>query len=126
MEREDLVSPRMTGMWIAVTAVWLSMLNADYGLGLDLIQVLGGGVLFAAAVQLWDLRTGSPVMDERKKRLLTESMAWAFVVTSIGVLVASRMANEPLDAMRDVLELGFWTWLVSFSGKSLWQRYGKG
>lgn len=114
----------MTAMWFTVTAIWLSMMNGDYSLGLELVHLFGGGLLVAVLVNLWSIRREQPVMDERKQRLVTNAMAWAFVVTAVGLLVASRMANQPIDAMKDLLEFGFWTWLIVLSGTMLWQKYG--
>lgn len=124
MNREDFLPARMSAMWFTVTAVWLSMINGDYSMGLELIHLFGGGLAVAVFVNLWSIRREQPVMDERKQRLVTNAMAWAFVVTAVGLLVASRIANEPVDAMRDVLEFGFWTWLIVMAGTGLWQKYG--
>ncbi|QKQ98535.1 hypothetical protein GKQ38_03340 [Candidatus Nanohaloarchaea archaeon] len=115
----------MTAMWFTVTAVWLSIMNGEHSLGLELVHLFGGSLLVAVLVNIWNIRREQPVMDERKQRLVTNAMAWAFVVIAVGLLVASKMANQPFDAMTDLLEFGFWTWLIVISGTMLWQKYGR-
>lgn len=123
---KGLLPARMSAMWFTVTAVWLSIINGEYSPGLELAHLFGGGLLVAVLINVWNIRREQPLMDERKQRLVTNAMAWSFVVTAVGLLVASRMANEPFNAMKDVLEFGFWILLLVMSGTVLWQKYGGG
>jgi hypothetical protein len=54
-------------------------------------------------------------------------MAWGFIVVSL-LLVTMGTTGVEIDTelVRSTAEMGLWTFLIYFSMKSLWQKYGGG
>jgi hypothetical protein len=123
--REKLLPPLMNALWFTYVALFLFTLLPNFGPELNLLQIAGVSLAWIAAVNLWAVYSQKPVMDERKQDLAAEAMAWSFVSVSI-LLVAAGTTGVEIDGglIRSTAEMGLWTWLMVFSLKNLYQRYG--
>lgn len=115
----------MNALWFTYVALFLSALLPNFGPEPDLFQIFSGSAGFVVLVNLWAVYREKPIIDERKEKLVTEAMAWAFVTVSL-LLVAAGTTSVELtrELILDTAEMGLWTWLMVFSFKNLYQRYG--
>ena len=127
MDKEKLLPARMNAFWFTYVAIFLFALMPNFGLNLGLLQILLVSGIWIVFVNTWALYNEKPIMDERKQNLVTEGMAWAFVVVSL-LLIPMVTTGVEIDAglVRDTASMGLWTFLIYFSVKSLWQKYGGG
>lgn len=125
MNLEKLLPARMNALWFTYVAIFLFALLPNFGPELSLFQIFGVSAAWLVIVNLWSMYNRKPVMDERKQRVATEGMAWAFVAVSL-LLVPMGTTGVEIDAelVRSNAEMGLWTFLVYFSLKGLWQKYG--
>lgn len=125
--KEKLLPVRMNALWFTYVALFLFALLPNFGPELDFLQIFSASTVFVLLVNLWSLYTERPVIDERKQEVMTEAMAWAFVVVSLLLIPAGTTGVElNSDLIRDTAEMGLWTWVIVFSVKNLWQEYGGG
>ena len=76
-------------------------------------------------LNFWSLYRDDKLFDERKKKVVTNGMAWAFVVLSVALIHAGTTETELTKEMiRDTASLGLWTWLIYFSVSNLYHKYG--
>ncbi|MFB6209822.1 MAG: hypothetical protein ABEJ56_06845 [Candidatus Nanohaloarchaea archaeon] len=127
-ERIDLLDFKMTAMWLTVVGVSLSILNSDSSLGLSLLHIAGISISVTIGVNLWNYyKNGKSIIDERKQKILTDAMAWGFMAALIASVLASELISspKPVDFM-NIARFGFWTWIATFSIKSLSHKWGGG
>ena len=124
MSRENILPLRMNALWFTYIALFLFALLPNWGIELGTWEIFGYSTLATVIVNLWAIYRDKPIMDERKQRLVTEGMAWAFVVVSLALIPAGTTGVElDTDLIRDTASLGLWTWLMVFSVKNLYQKY---
>lgn len=125
MNREDLLPARMNAFWFTYVAIFLFALLPNFGVELGFFQIIAGSGIWLVLVNLWSIYNERPIMDERKQRLVTDGMAWAFVVVSL-LLIPMGTTGVEIDAdlVRNTASMGLWTWLIYFSVKNLMQKYG--
>ncbi len=125
MKKEKLLSPRMNALWFSYVAIFMFSLAPGFGFKPNLIQILSVSTGWIVFVNGWALYNDRPIMDERKQGLATEAMAWAFVTMALMTVISGSTGIEvDVGLLRDTAEMGLWTWLIVFSTKNLWQRYG--
>lgn len=127
MNKKDLLPARMNALWFTYVALFLSALLPNFGPELSLLQIFSSSAVFLVLVNLWSVYREEPIIDERKEELVTEAMAWGFVTVSL-LLIAAGTTDVELtrQLILDTAEMGLWTWLMVFSFKKLYQRYGGG
>lgn len=127
MKRDDLLPARMNALWFTYMAIFLFALLPNFGPELNMVQIFGISAAWLAVVNLWSVYSEKPVIDERKQRLATNGMAWAFVTVSL-ILISSGTAGVEIDGelLRNTAEMGLWTWITYFSLRNLWQLYRGG
>lgn len=125
MNMEKLLPVRMNAFWFTYIAVFSFALLPNFGPELGFLQIAGVSFSGVLIVNLWALYNEKPIMDERKQGLVTEGMAWAFVVTSLLIISLAEIGTEVnADLLQDIAEMGLWTWLIVFSMKNLYHKYG--
>lgn len=123
----DFLPARMNAFWFTYVAIFLFALLPNFGLKLDFFQIITGSGTWVIFVNLWSIYNKKPIMDERKQRLVTSGMAWAFVVVSILLIpMATTGVEVNAEIVRGTAEMGLWTWLIYFSVKNLMHKYGGG
>jgi uncharacterized membrane protein YhaH (DUF805 family) len=122
---EKMLPLRMNALWFTYIAVFSFALLPNFNIELNLLQITGASISGVFLVNLGAFYNEKPIMDERKQDLATEAMAWGFVTTSL-ILITSGLTDIQVTQhlMRDTAEMGLWTWLIAFSVKNLYQRYG--
>lgn len=125
--REKMLPARMNALWFTYLAIFLFALLPQFGPELNILQIFSVSAGYVVLVNLWAMYNERPVMDERKQEVATEGMAWAFVAVSL-LLIPMASTGVEIDAelVRDTAEMGLWTFLIYFSLKTLWQKYGGG
>ena len=125
--QEKTLPTRMDALFFTYTAVFLFAFLPTFGVELGFSQVFAGSIVFTIVVNLWALFNERPIMDERKRRITTNGMAWAFVTVSLALVAAGTTGIEiSLDFIRDVSELGLWTFIMYLSLSLLYQQFGGG
>ena len=125
MKSGKVLPLRMSMLWFTYVAIFLFALMPNFGVELSLVQIIAGSTVWTVLVNFWAFYKDKPVMDERKQELATEAMAWGFIVVSL-LLIPAGTTGVELDAelIRNTAEMGLWTWLIVFSVKNLYQKYG--
>ncbi|WEL23143.1 hypothetical protein [Candidatus Nanohalovita haloferacivicina] len=117
----------MNALFFTYTAVFLFAFLPNFGLVLNFSQISAGSAVFTVIVNLWALYNEKPIMDERKREITTNGMAWAFVTVSLALIAAGTTSIEiNLDFIRDVSELGLWTFIMYLSLSTLYHQFGGG
>ena len=123
--REKLVSARMNALWFIYIALFCFSFLPEWEIYLSFLQIIGISTGLTVLLNLWNLYRDDKLFDERKKRVVTNGMAWAFVVLSIALIPAGTTEKELTKEMiRETSSLGLWTWLIYFSMSNLYHRYG--
>lgn len=125
MNREDLLSAHITGLWFVMAALLIALLFGDYGTELNILYITVGGVFVAVIANLWNIYTvkNGKMMDERKQKLVTEAMAWGFITTVTAVILAAKTLENPTPKIfQDIVLIGVCTWLIAFIGKNIRQN----
>lgn len=115
----------MNALWFTYVSIFLFAMLPDFGVDLSFLQVVLGGVIWVVLVNLWALYNDKPIMDERKQLIVTQGMAWAFVTVSLALVSAGTTGiGISTDFIRDVSELGLWTFIMYLSLNILYHRFG--
>ena len=124
---EKTLPARMSALFFTYTAIFLFAFLPNLGPELGPYQIFAGSIGFTLLVNLWGLYNDKPIMDERKQILVTNGMAWAFVTTSLALVAAGTTDIEiNLGFIRNVSELGLWTFIMYLSPNILHQQLGGG
>ena len=127
MNNDNFLTPRMNALWFTYVAIFLFALMPNFGIYLELWQILGFSAAWMILVNLWNISSSKTVMDERKQQIATNGMAWAFVTTSLALVAAGTTNIETnLEFLRDVSEFGLWTFIMYLSLNILYQEFGGG
>jgi DMSO/TMAO reductase YedYZ heme-binding membrane subunit len=123
--KEKLVSARMNALWFTYIALFLFSLMPNWDVYLNLVEIIGISAGFTALLNLWYMYLDTELFDERKKEVVTNGMAWAFVVLSIALITTVSVESDLTKEMiRETASLGLWTWLTYFSVSNLYHKYG--
>jgi DMSO/TMAO reductase YedYZ heme-binding membrane subunit len=123
--KEKIVSARMNALWFTYIALFLFSLLPNWEIYLNLVEIIGISTGFTALLNLWYIYSDTELFDERKKEVVTNGMAWAFVVVSIALITTvSTEADLTKEMIRETASLGLWTWLTYFSISNLYHKYG--
>ena len=123
--KEKIVSARMNALWFTYTALLLFSLMPNWDVYLNLVEIIGISAGFTALLNLWYIYLDTELFDERKKEVVTNGMAWAFVVLSIALITTVSIESDLTKEMiRETASLGLWTWLIYFSVSNLYHKYG--
>jgi DMSO/TMAO reductase YedYZ heme-binding membrane subunit len=123
--KEKLVSARMNALWFTYIALFLFSLLPNWDVYLNLVEIIGISAGFTALLNLWYIYLDTELFDERKKEVVTNGMAWAFVVVSIALITTvSTETDLTKEMIRETASLGLWTWLTYFSVSNLYHKYG--
>ena len=123
--KEKFVSARMNALWFTYIALFLFSLMPNWDVYLDLVEIIGISTGFTALLNLWYMYLDTELFDEREKEVITNGMAWAFVVVSIALIATVSTETELTKEMiRETASLGLWTWLIYFSVSNLYHKYG--
>lgn len=123
--KENLLPLRMNALWFTYVAIFLYALLPNFGPVLSFLEIAGVSLTWVFLVNAWSIYNDKPIMDERKQKIATNAMAWAFVVVSLLLISAGSIGvdiNEEL--IREITEMGLWAWLIVFSVRNLYQMYG--
>jgi DMSO/TMAO reductase YedYZ heme-binding membrane subunit len=123
--KEKIVSARMNALWFTYIALFLFSLLPNWDVYLNLLEIIGISAGFTAFLNLWYIYSDTELFDERKKEVVTNGMAWAFVVLSIALITTVSTETDLTKKMiRETASLGLWTWLIHFSVSNLYHKYG--
>ncbi len=123
--REKLVSARMNALWFTYIALFLFSLVPNWEIYLSFVKIIGISTGLTVVLNLWNFYRDENLFDERKKKVVTNGMAWAFVVLSIALIVTvSTESDLTKEMIRETASLGLWTWLMYFSVSNLYHKYG--
>jgi DMSO/TMAO reductase YedYZ heme-binding membrane subunit len=123
--KEKIVSARMNALWFTYIALFLFSLMPNWDIYLNLVEIIGISAGFTALLNLWYLYLDTELFDEKKKEVVTNGMAWAFVVLSIALITTvSTESDLTKEMIRETASLGLWTWLIYFSVSNLYHKYG--
>jgi len=123
--KEKLVSARINALWFTYIALFLFSLMPNWDVYLNLVEIIGISAGFTALLNLWYMYLDTELFDERKKEVVTNGMAWAFVVLSIALITTVSIESDLTKEMiRETASLGLWTWLTYFSVSNLYYKYG--
>ena len=123
--KEKLVSARINALWFTYIALFLFSLMPNWDVYLNLVEIIGISAGFTALLNLWYMYLDTELFDERKKEVVTNGMAWAFVVLSIALITTVSIESDLTKEMiRETASLGLWTWLTYFSVSNLYHKYG--
>lgn len=126
MNLEKLLPLRMNAFWFTYISIFSFALLPNFGIELTLLQITLVSTLGVLAVNLWGLYNEKPIIDERKQEIVTEAMSWAFIAVSLLLITSGTTGIQVTqDLLRDTAEMGLWTWIIVFSVKNLYQRYGE-
>jgi hypothetical protein len=123
--REKLVSVRMNALWFTYIALFLFSLMPNWNVYLNFVEIIGISTGLTVLLNLWNIYSDENLFDERKKKVVTNGMAWAFVVVSL-LMIPMGTTGVEIDAnlVREIALMGLWTWLVYFSVSNLYHKYG--
>jgi hypothetical protein len=125
MNKDNLLPARMNALFFTYVTIFLFAFVPTFGPELGFYQVFAGSAVFTVLVNLWALYNDKPIIDERKQILVTNGMAWAFVTVSLALVAAGTTGIEiSLEFLRDVSELGLWTFITYLSLNMLYQGFG--
>ena len=123
--KEKLVSSRMNALWFTYIALFLFSLMPNWDVYLNLVDIIGISAGFTELLNLFYIYLDTELFDERKKKVVTNGMAWAFVVLSIALITTVSVESDLTKEMiRETASLGLWTWLIYFSVSNLYHKYG--
>jgi hypothetical protein len=123
--RENFVSARMNALWFTYIALFLFSLLPNWDVYLGFLQIIGISTGLTVLLNFWNFYRDDNLFDERKKEVVTNGMAWAFVVVSLLMIPMGTTGVEvDADLVRDTAEMGLWTWLIYFSVSNLYHKYG--
>jgi DMSO/TMAO reductase YedYZ heme-binding membrane subunit len=123
--KEKLVSARMNALWFTYIALFMFSLMPNWDVYLNLVEIMGISAGFTALLNLWYIYSDTELFDERKKEVVTNGMAWAFVVLSVALIITVSIESDLTKEMiRETASLGLWTWLTYFSVSNLYHKYG--
>ena len=123
--KEKIVSARMNALWFTYIALFLFSLLPNWDVYLNLVEIIGLSAVFTALLNIWYIYLDTELFDERKKEVVTNGMAWAFVVLSIALITTVSIESDLTKEMiRETASLGLWTWLIYFSVSNLYYKYG--
>jgi DMSO/TMAO reductase YedYZ heme-binding membrane subunit len=123
--KEKIVSARTNALWFTYIALFLFSLLPNWDVYLNLVEIMGISAGFTALLNLWYMYLDTELFDERKKEVVTNGMAWAFVVLSIALITTVSVESDLTKEMiRETASLGLWTWLTYFSVSNLYHKYG--
>mgnify|MGYP006934448704 FL=1 len=123
--KEKLVSARINALWFTYIALFLFSLMPNWDVYLNLVEIIGISAGFTALLNLFYIYLDTELFDERKKKVVTNGMAWAFVVLSIALITTVSIESDLTKEMiRKTASLGLWTWLTYFSVSNLYHKYG--
>lgn len=123
--RSSLVSARMNALWFTYVSLFLFSLMPNWGFYLGFFEIIGISTSLTVLLNIWSLYREEAIFDERKKKVVTSGMAWAFVVLSIALIPAGTTETQlTAEMIRETASLGLWTWLIYFSVSNLYHKYG--
>lgn len=123
--KEKIVSARMNALWFTYIALFLFSLLPNWDVYLNLVEIIGISAGFTALLNIWYMYLDRELFDERKKEVVTNGMAWAFIVLSIALITTVSIESDLTKEMiRETASLGLWTWLTYFSVSNLYHKYG--
>ncbi len=115
----------MNALWFTYIALFLFSLMPNWDVYLNLVEIIGLSAGFTALLNLWYIYLDTELFDERKKVVVTNGMAWAFVVVSIALIATVSVESDLTKEMiRETASLGLWTWLIYFSVSNFYEKYG--
>ncbi|MFB6214208.1 MAG: hypothetical protein ABEJ07_06660 [Candidatus Nanohaloarchaea archaeon] len=123
--REKLVSARMNALWFTYIALFLFSLMPNWDIYLNFVQIFGISTGFTVLLNIWNWHRDDGIFDERKKKVATNGMAWAFVVVTL-LMIPMGTTGVEIDAklVRETALMGLWSWMTYFSLENLYHRYG--
>lgn len=124
MNREDLLPAKMNALIFTYIAAAPFVISQNF-IDMSLLQIIGIGVLVVVLENLWNIRRGTPVMDERKQEILTNGMAWSYIAVTLS-LVATVGTGIKLDTavIEGTIGLGIWTFILYLSLNLFYQQFG--
>ena len=127
MDKDKLLQMRIDALFFTYTAIFLFAFLPNLGIELRFYQVFMGSAVFTVLVNLWALYNERPIIDERKQMIVTNGMAWAFVAVSLALVISGTIGIETdLELIRNISELGLWTFIMYLSLNVLYQQFGGG
>ncbi len=123
--KEKLVSARMNALWFTYIALFLFSLMPNWDVYLNFVQMIGVSTGLTVLLNLLNVYRDNKLFDERKNDVVTNGMAWAFVVLSVALIATvSTESDLTKEMIRETASLGLWTWLIYFSVSNLYHKYG--
>ncbi len=126
MNREDFLPMQMNVLIFTYIAALPFVISQNF-IEISLLQITGIGVLVVVLENLWNIRRGTPVMDERKQEILTNGMAWGYIAVTLSLITTLGTGIE-LDTavIEGTIGLGIWTFILYLSLNLLYQQFGGG
>lgn len=121
MKWDNLLSIRMnTLIFTYFSAVSFAI---DGFLGQNLLYIFSLSAVIVLAENLWSINRETPLIDERKEELLTKSMAWSYITTTLVALVMLGTGTAVnAEAVTGILDFGILTFVLYLSLNLLYQN----
>lgn len=126
MNKDDLLPVKMNALIFTYIAAAPFMISQSF-MEINLLQSTGVGLVAVVLENLWNIRRGTPVMDERKQEILTNGMAWSYIAVTLS-LIATLGTGIELDtaAIEGTIGFGIWTFILYLSLNLLYQQFEGG
>lgn len=126
MNKDDLLPIKMNALIFTYIAAAPFIISQGF-MEINLLQATGVGVVAVVLENLWNIRRGTPVMDERKQEILTNGMAWGYIAVTLS-LIATVGTGMELDSavIEGTIGFGIWTFILYLSLNLLYQQFEGG
>ncbi len=126
MKTEELLPLRMNALIFTYIAAAPFVISQNF-IEINLLQATGIGVLAVVLENVWNIRRGTAVMDERKQEILTHGMAWGYIGVTLSLVATLGTGIEiNTSVIEGTLEFGIWIFIMYLSLNLLYQNYGEG
>lgn len=125
MNRDNLLSMRMNALiFTYFSAVSFAI---DGFLGQNLLYIFSLSAVIVFAENIWSINRETPLIDERKEEILTGSMAWSYITTTLVALVMLGTGTAVnAEAVTGILEFGILTFILYLSLNLLYHHFEGG
>ena len=125
MNRDNLLSMRMNALiFTYFSAVSFAI---DGFLGQNLLYISTLSALIVLGENMWSINRETPLIDERKEEILTGSMAWSYITTTlVALIMLGTDTAVNAEAVTGILEFGILTFILYLSLKLLYQYFKAG
>lgn len=126
MNRDDLLPMQMNALIFTYIAAAPFVISQNF-IEISLLQIIGVGIVAVILENLWNIRRGTPVIDERKQEIITNGMAWSYIAVTLSLIATAGTGIEINNAVIEgTIGFGIWTFILYLSLNMLYQNFGGG